>query len=217
VLNRKKLFALSFWLFAILPGHAFSVYAGDGSPLLLGRDSILIWKIQNTTLDTIFVVRIAEFSPSRYLEWEDERTQGTIFMPEQDVLAAKGYVNSNLFQAGVDTRSKNTTTLWLSRKIYRDLKERKTIKCDLDGVSGQLTYLGEDQLTVDINGNPIALRVIKVSDDRGSERWFLDEEQNPLMMKHMIRTFSQTLTSITTNKSNTLRWIKGNKLQNLPH
>jgi hypothetical protein len=217
VLNRKKLFLISFWLFAMLPGHTFSVYADDSIPLLLGRDSILIWKIQNTTLDTIFVVRIAEFSPDRYLEWEDERTQGTVFIPEQDVQAAKGFVNSSLFQAGVDTRSKNATTLWLSRKIYRDLKERKIIKCDLDGVSGQLTYLGEDQLTVDVNGNPIALRVIRVSDDRGSERWFLDEEQNALMMKHVIRAFTQTLTSITTNKSNTLRWIKGNKLQNLPH
>jgi hypothetical protein len=216
VLNRKKLFLLSFWLFAFLLGYRIKIIAGENNPVQFGKDSVLIWKIQNTTFDSQFVVRIAEFSPNRYLEWEDEKTQGTIFMPEKDVLTAKGYVNSSLFEAGVDKRSKNNTTLWLSKKIYLELKEKKKVKCDLDGVTGLLTYLGEDQLSVDLNRNPTMLPVIRVSDDRGSERWFLDQEHNPLMMKHMIRSFTQTLTSITTNKSNTLRWIKGKKLENSP-
>jgi hypothetical protein len=60
------------------------------------------------------------------------------------------------------------------------------------------------------------LPVIKVNDDRGSERWFLDSEENPLLVKHAIRQFCQILASITTDRSNTLRWIKGKKLTN-PH
>jgi hypothetical protein len=188
------------------------------SPLpLLGRDTVLVWNIHNQSYGEDFVVRIAEFSPDRFLEWEDTRTQGTIFMPYRDIDAAKGYASTNLFAPGVDKRSKNTTTLWLSRQIYQDLKDKKKAKCNLDGVAGSLTYRGDGYFTVKVNRSSMELLVIKVSDDRGSERWFLDQEENPLMVRHMIREFTQTLTSITTDQPNTLRWIKGSKLTNLPH
>jgi len=181
-----------------------------------GRDTVLVWKTVNQDYSATLVVRIAEFSPDRFLEWEDANTQGTIFMPSADIEGAKGYVSSELFKSGVDTRGKNATTMWLSRRLFRDLKEKKKAKFDLDGVASLLSYIGEDHLTVDVNRTAVDLPVIRVSDDRGSERWFLDDEANPLMMKHSLRQYSQTLASITTDKHNTLRWIKGNKLANLP-
>jgi hypothetical protein len=76
---------------------------------------------------------------------------------------------------------------------------------------------GNYRLPVEINKSMKDLPVIKVVDDRGSERWFLDSEENPLLLKHSIRQYVQTLTSITTDRSNTLRWIKGEKLKNLPN
>jgi hypothetical protein len=189
----------------------------DNSPLpAFGRDTVLVWKIQNMEYDTSFVVRIAQFLPDRFLEWEDAQTQGTIFMPNQSIVSARGFVNSSLFKSGGNARGEDATTLWLSQKIYRDLKENKKAKCMLDGVAGTLKYNGDDQLVVAVNRLDRTLPVIKVLDDRGSERWFLDQEDNPLMLSHRIRKFSQTLTSITTDKSNTLRWIKGKKLENPP-
>ena len=182
-----------------------------------GRDTVLVWKTVNQEYSAVLVVRIAEFSPDRFLEWEDANTQGTIFIPSGDIEGAKGYVSSELFKSGIDSRGKNVTTLWLSRRVFRDLKEKKKAKLDLDGVSSILSYIGSDHVTVDVNRTPMDLSVIKVSDDRGSERCFLDDEVNPLMLKHSLRQYSQTLTSITTDKHNTLRWIKGNKLVNLPH
>lgn len=97
------------------------------------------------------------------------------------------------------------------------LKERKKAKCILDGVSTQLKYLGEATILVDVNRSPRELPVIMVSDDRGSERWFLDSEDNPLIMRHHIRNYDQKLTSITTDRPNTLRWIKEKKLENAPY
>jgi hypothetical protein len=192
--------------------------ADDKSALpAFGRDTVLVWKIQNMEYDASFVVRIAQFLPDRFLEWEDAQTQGTIFMTNQSIVSARGFVNSSLFKSGEDARGRDATTLWLSQRIYRDLKENKKAKCMLDGVAGMLKYNGEDQLVIAVNRSERALPVIKVLDDRGSERWFLDQEDNPLMLSHRIRKFSQTLTSITTDKSNTLRWIKGKKLTNPPH
>jgi len=181
-----------------------------------GRDTVLVWKIQNGELSSDFVVRIAEFSPDRYLEWEDEKAQGTLFMSSRDIQAANSYINTQLFVAGLDTRGKNATTLWLSRRIFEGLKEKKRAKINIDGVQGRATFQGEDRLTVEVNRRPLELPVIRVSDDRGSQRWFLDQAGNPLLVKHVVRNFSQTLVSVTTDRPNTLRWIKGRKLANLP-
>jgi len=180
-----------------------------------GRDTVLVWEValQDATRD--FVARIAGFSPVLLMEWEDMQSQGTVFMPNRDILEAKGYTNKKLFKPGMDTRSENETTLWLSRKIFRDLKEKKKVKCDIDHVPGRMTYEGDGEITVEVNGSPIVLPVIKVRDDRGSEKWFLDLEENPLMVKHALRNYIQTLDSITTNRENTLRWLKGRKLQRL--
>jgi hypothetical protein len=175
-----------------------------------------VWKIQNLDYSADFVVRIAQFLPDRYLEWEDELSQGTVFMPGQDIDSAKGFVNSNLFKSGSDTRGSSSTALWLSRRIFRDLKANKKVKCMINGTMGVFTYLGDDTLAVEVNRTSRILPVIKVMDDRKDERWFLDQEDNPLMLCHRFRKFSQTLTSITTDRSNTLRWIKGKKLANPP-
>jgi hypothetical protein len=191
-------------------------FAADNSLPAFGKDTVLVWKLQNQDFVAEFVVRIAEFEPDRFLEWEDSSSQGTIFMPVRDVIGARGFSSSNLFSSGMDTKGKDATTLWLSRQIYRELKEKQKTKCNLDGVPGVLIYQGNGDIEIEVNRKPRTLPVIRVSDDRGGERWFLDQEENPLLLKHIVRTFTQVLTSITTDRSNTLRWIKGRKLANLP-
>jgi hypothetical protein len=205
---RKSVFTLGL-LAAVL-----SLSAAEIQLPAFGLDTVLVWKIQNAGFTSDFVVRIAEFLPDRFLEWEDSVTQGTVFMSSQDVQDATGYVTSQLFESGMDMRSKKSTTLWLSRQVYRDLKAKNKIKITLDGVQGWITLAGTDQYTVEVNKSKIDLPVIRTNDDRGSERWFLDSEDNPLMVRHRIRQYDETLASITTDRPNTLRFIKGRKL---PH
>jgi hypothetical protein len=212
---RKLLFG-SVLITLALSAIAMELLAADNSLPAFGQDTVLVWKLENQGFQAEFVVRIAEFAPDRFLEWEDSNSQGTIFMPVQDVMSAKGFSSSSLFSSGMDTRGRDATTLWLSRKIYLELKEKKKTKCNLDGVSGFLTYQGNGDIEVEVNRKSMTLPVIKVSDDRGGERWFLDQEGNPLLLKHSVHKFTQVLTSITTDRPNTLRWIKGRKLTNLP-
>jgi hypothetical protein len=202
----------------LLLGFAAAASAGFPEPSLppFGRDTVLVWKVQIQDDTKEFVVRIAEFTPDRFLEWEDATTQGTIFMPSHALTSAKIFVNASLFEGGVDTKGKDKTTLWLSQQIYRDLKAKQRLKLSLDGIDGWFTVEGSDQMTIEVNRAPMSLPVLNVKDDRGSLRGFLDIESNPLLVRHTVRTFSQTLTSITTDRPNTLRWIKGKKLTN-PH
>ena len=94
------------------------------------------------------------------------------------------------------------------------MKEKKQLKVKIDSIESRITYEGEGEITLDVNGVPTVMPIIRIRDDRGSERWFLDQEDNPLLAKHIIRKFTQTLVSITTNRTNTLRWIKGKKVPN---
>jgi len=201
----------SFWLVAPWSRPA------ENESLLpqFGRDTVLVWEITTQGTDRDFVVRLAGFYPDLLMEWEDFRSQGTVFIPNEDILKAKGFTNKRLFKPGMDTRSENSTTMWLSRKIFRELKEKKKAKCDIDLISGRMTYEGDGEISVEVNGSTVVLPVIIVQDDRGAERWFLDWEQNPLMMKYTLRQYNQTLVSITTNRKNTLRWLKGPKLRRL--
>ncbi len=196
----------------------FSVnVSGDDSNLPpFRRDTVLVWKIMNADVESSFVVRIASFSPDRFMEWESENNQGTVFMPSRDLQDAKSYTSRSLFETGVDKKSKKNTTLWLSRQIYRELKSKGKAKCRLDGVGGTFEYLGQDSLAVEVNKSIEELPVIKATDGRGSEYWFLDQEDNPLLAKHVVRHYSQTLSVISTDRPNTLRWIKGRKLTNPP-
>jgi len=182
----------------------------------LGRDSVLVWRILSAEVESNFVVRIAEFYPNRYFEWENSTSQGTVFLPDRSIRDARAYLNSRLFEAGVDTRGENATTLWLSKRVFLSLKEKKSAKLRIDSLDAHWTLVGTDRMTVEVNRKPAELPVIKVTDKQGVTRWFLDSEDNPLLAKHEVRFFSQTLSSITTDRPNSLRWIKGKKLRNHP-
>jgi hypothetical protein len=195
-----------------------SVWGRTEGPQLptFGKDTVLVWNMKFSEETTEFVVRIAQFVPDRYLEWENSTTQGTIFMTGKALMNGKVFVNASLFEGGVDTKGRDATTLWLSKQIFQNLKAKNRIKVVLDSVDGWLTLEGTDKITVTVNRSPMDLPVIKVKDERGSERWFLDYEDNPLLARHTVRQYEQSLASVTTDKENTLRWIKGKKLAN-PH
>lgn len=177
-----------------------------------GKDTVLVWENRNPDSLGKLVVRIAQFLPDRFIEWEDSVTQGTILMSSKAVQNAKVFLNTRLFEAGMDMKGDNATTLWLSTRVFNDLKTRPKVKISLDSVDGWLFPEGTETIEVEVNRVKRALPVLKVRDDRGSERWFVDSPENPLLVKHSIRSFTQTLVSVTTDRANTLRWIKGKKV-----
>lgn len=203
------------WMMALAGagGYWIGYLAGaDGSLPAFGRDTVLVWKIQSQEETHDFVVRIATFTPNRFIEWENATTQGTTLMPAKAIAGAKVFVNTRLFSGGSDVKGKDATTLWLSQRLFRELKANGRVRVALDSIDSWMVLLGKSEFATLVNRSERRLPVIRVSDDRGSERWFLDLEENPLMVQHVFRHFSQKLVSITTDRPNTLRWIKGKKL-----
>ncbi len=85
------------------------------------------------------------------------------------------------------------------------------MKFSIDGIPAMVTVLGFDKMPVEVNRSLRDLPVIKTKDDRGAERWFLDIEDNPLLVNLLVRDYQQKLASVTTDRTNTLRWIKDKK------
>jgi hypothetical protein len=172
-----------------------------------GRNTVLVYR-NSLESNSSVVVRIARFTPDRYVEWEDAITQGTILMLAKAVSDAREFTTWKLFQAGSDTKANNATTIWISRRIFRELKERQKAKFAIDGIETAVTLLGSDKTSIEVNRSECAVAIIKTRDDRGAERWFLDAEDNPLIVNFLFRSYQEKLTSITTDRPNTLRWIK---------
>lgn len=202
----------AFLAFCMATAHGLS----EAALPKFGQDTVLVWKSQHQEESSELVVRIARFLPDRYIEWENRTTQGTVYMPVKAVREAKVFVHSSLFQGGSDTKGKNVTILWLSERLFRELKSRGKARISLDSIPGWVTVTGAERISVQVNRSPTDLPVVRTVDDRGCERWFLDAADNPLMVKLAVRGFVQSLVSITTDKPNTLRWIKGRKLENPP-
>ena len=177
-----------------------------------GLGTVLVWKIEGPEYERNFVARLASFKPDRFLEWENETGQGTVFMPERAIADAKGYEISSLFAGGRDKKTRNETALWLSRRVFTELKEKKTAKWNLNGVASKLSYIDEGSVQVEVNRNIAALPVIRAADDRNGEWSFLNLPDNPLMVRYQVRNYRQSLSSITTGAPDSLRWIKGRKL-----
>lgn len=177
-----------------------------------GKDTVLVWENRNPDDLGKLVVRIAQFLPDRFVEWEDSVTQGTILMSSKAVQNAKVFLNTRLFEAGMDMKGKDATTLWLSTRIFNELKSKPKVKVSLDSIDGWLYPEGVATIEIEVNRVKRPVPVLKVRDDRGSERWFVDSSENPLLVKHTVRSFAQTLVSVTTDRKNTLRWIKGKKV-----
>ena len=177
-----------------------------------GLGTVLVWKIEDAEHERSFVARIASFQPDRFIEWENETRQGTIFMPERAVTDGIGYEISSLFAGGKEIRTRNEMTFWLSRRVFTELKENKTARWNLNGVASRLRFIEEGSIPVEVNRKVVELPVIRADDDRKAEWSFLDHPDNPLMIRYEVRNYRQTLTSITTDTPEALRWIKGRKL-----
>jgi hypothetical protein len=205
---RAFIAALSLFLITAAPSGS----AEDFQFPEFGHGTVLVWKIEGPEYERSFVARLASFLPNRFLEWENDAGQGTIFMPERAVAEARGYEVSSLFANGKDKKTKNETALWLSRRVFTELKENKTAKWNLNGVSAKLNFIGEESIMVEVNRNVVELPVIRAADDRKAEWFFLNMPENPLMVRYEVRNYRQTLSSITTDAPGSLRWIKGRKI-----
>lgn len=195
------------WVTVILAVTAAAAVPASAS-LSLGRDTVIVWEMTTKKSTYEFVVRLARFRPDRYFEWENPSSQGTVNLEERAIETGDRYIISSLFDVGVDVESRNSTTLWLSRKVFNQIKDNGRARVYLNGLKNEFQKLAEEDYMLAVNRRSSPARALKVKDDRNNEWWFLDDADNPILLEYKTEHFHQKIKSVTTDRKNTLRWIK---------
>jgi hypothetical protein len=177
--------------------------------------TVLVWKSENRGNEYDFVIRLAKHSPSRYFEWENQTTQGTVLLKKSAVENARKYSSYRLFQAGADLESADETCYWFSRGLFAELKSAGKGYFMLDAIKTHLEQQAVENISVLVNQEEKKLVTLKFRDNRGGEWWILDDVENPLVVKRRLNSWQEQLASVRTDRPNSLRWIKGARLRSL--
>ena len=190
--------AVAFLSASTLLGHSFT----------LGPNTVLVYESENKGQVSQFVLRLERHRPDIVLEWESVSDQGTLHLLREAVREAHRFSFSSLFKVGVDMESKDTMTVWLSERMYRDLTEEGEARVTLNSLRATMKMQGEGTFTLNVNKETKEIPVIHVQDSRGG-RWTIHRDPgNPILVEYTLRKFRRHLKTVSTKSKNRLRWIR---------
>ena len=196
----------------VLVGFAAILMATAGwvqaSSLEMEANTVLIY--QNTTAEKTsqMVIRVARYQPDIVMEWETRMDQGTVQLYRKAVGQSLRFTLSGLFQVGVSSVSKDETTVWLSRALYDLLTTGKTQKIYFNRTPLKMTPLRTEDARIVVNGEEMASAVVVLKDDRRGEWAFLDNRENPLLIRYTSPFYVTELSKVVNPEKTSLRWIK---------
>ncbi len=123
-------------------------------------------------------------------------TAGTVTIKEKGF--AEGTAQNNYFGGGPLVLEEKTT-VWVSKKFYQALKEKKDLVINAEGEDATLKFVKDDKWTVTIEGKQVELPVLYGETDKGQKFWILDDPENPVICKMEI-SFTIELKEITPAK-----------------
>ena len=105
----------------------------------------------------------------------------------------------NYFSDGATQNMEEETTVWLSRKIYEQIKNKKPIDISIDGTTEILNFKNNEKLKIKADGADEEVNVLYAETESGNKLWILDEPQNPLIIKMQVG-FTIELISVSSGK-----------------
>ncbi|HEY2930574.1 MAG TPA: hypothetical protein VGK99_02425 [Acidobacteriota bacterium] len=175
--------------------------------LKLDEGAIIVWDTKARDYTSEFIIRIAQYSPERFFEWESRAHQGTIKIPAKILKEGKKLTFARLFDNGVDIDKTDSLTLWLSEQIYQELKTSNRARVTVDSLKDEFVLDESLQYPLLLNKQAVTVPALKVRDTRGATWIFLDSAVNPLMLEYQNQYYTQKIRSMTT-KGSILRWVR---------
>ena len=174
----------------------------------VGPNSVLIYKSYSGHVEREWILRVARFGPDVVLEWESYANQGTLHLFRNSVLNGTSFSLFGLFEPGVEKESKKVMTVWVSRKIYRELVATGSTRIKMNRFPRKLELLEEDRFQLSLNRRPHEVPVIRAVDDRGAEWVLLKDPDNPVLLEYTERKYRLALISFLTRSQVALRWLR---------
>ena len=182
--------------------------AGEPDTFQLDRGTLLVYQKKSAHQENPFVIRIGRFQPDIVLEWESVNHQGTVHMFSEAVESAKRFSLHELFEAGVDIESRDSTVQWLSRHRYQELLEKGSVELKSANRTYELKKKGEESRLITVNKQEVPVTVVVAKDNQRGEWAFLKDPSNPLLVEYRSPYYSEELQLISTDPSRKLRWIR---------
>ena len=180
----------------------------QASSFEVAANTILIYENTTRELTSQIVIRVARYQPDIVMEWETQMDQGTVHLYRKAVDQSRRFTLFGLFEVGVSSVSKDETTVWLSRALYDQLATGKTQKIYFNRTRLKMTPLRSEDARVLVNGEDLVFAVVVVKDDRRGEWAFLDDRENPLLIRYSSPFYVTELSKVVNPGKASLRWIK---------
>ena len=180
----------------------------QASSFEVDANTILIYENTTRELTSQIVIRVARYQPDIVMEWETRMDQGTVHLYRKAVDQSRRFTLSGLFEVGVSSVSKDETTVWLSRALYDQLATGKTQKIYFNRTPLKMTPLRSEDARILVDGEDVVSAVVVVKDDRRGEWVFLDNRENPLLIRYSSPFYVTELSKVVNPEKASLRWIK---------
>jgi len=154
----------------------------------LKKGMILIYQVDNQNQKYDFTINLEEIDPSIAFTFKMSnvrKTSGKITITKEALKNA--IAQYNYFQNNEVTLDKQTT-VWISKKVWTNLKKRK--KSNISTNSGEmnlklLELVNNQDYPILMNGEEFALKSMycMTKDSNSYKYWILDDVNNPLILK----------------------------------
>ncbi len=180
----------------------------QASSFEVDANTILIYENTSGAGTTQTVIRVARYRPDIVMEWETRMDQGIVHMYRRAVDHSRRFTLAGLFEVGVNRGSKDETTVWLSKALYDQLASGKMQKIHFNRNPLKITPLKTENARILVDGNEVVSTVVVLKDDRRGEWAFLDERENPILVRYSSPFYVSELSKVVNPQKASLRWIK---------
>lgn len=146
--------------------------------------SVLTYQVVDGSKSYNFIVTDLIMENSISFSWQmtaPANSSGKVVINENAIEEATQIVN--YFSDGSSQKMENETTIWISRGIFRSIKNKNSYEINIDGNTETLTYNSVEKYKFDLDGNKQEVDVLVAETDQGSKFWILDDDKYPLILK----------------------------------
>lgn len=114
-----------------------------------------------------------------YTLTDERKTSGSVNISQEAMATAH---RQNNYFAGGAMQLKQATTLWISDKVYKELKEGKTT-IDLGNGAEELVLIEKMKMNVTIGGKTKSVKVLYAKTEIDNKFWIMDDKVDHLILK----------------------------------
>ena len=160
----------------------------------------LIYEVNANNNVYNFVININKLTPEVSFDWKmtDPVNKNGEIIITASARDTSTYLKNYFFGGSVDTLT-NMSAVWVSNKIYNELKSKGETYIENMGDANPVKVLNKDPYETTLNGKTVSLPAIYAEAGNGRSYTILDNPMNPIILDMAIQ-FSITLKEIKTAK-----------------